>query len=348
MALQLGKRRKDKRLQDEDAAIDRQESEASEGTDSSPKQKHKGPQMSTIIALVILAIGVGVVTYPTFSDWWNQYHQSRAIANYVQAVEQTDPQVIEDMFAAAHDYNEKLLSNGNRFKMTNKDRAEYESILNLNGDGVMGYIQINNIGVSLPIYHGVKESVLQVAIGHIEGTSLPVGGESTHAAVSGHRGLPSAKLFSDLDKLVEGDTFTITILNQTFTYLVDQIRIVEPDDLSDLNIAEGEDYVTLITCTPYGINTHRLLVRGHRIENMADALAIPAEAVQIPNYVAVPAVAIPMLFVYLVGTLIYLRLKRRGNYDKDQVLQEIRELENAGEGKGAKAENEALEESDGE
>lgn len=290
------------------------------------KRKRKGPSISSLIAAVIMIVGLGVIGYPTFSDWWNSYHQSRAIANYVQAVEQTDPKVIESMLKDAHDYNQRLLSKGNRYMMSDEEKAEYDSLLNLGGDGVMGFIQINIIGVNLPIYHGVDESVLQVAIGHIQGSSLPVGGASTHAAVSGHRGLPSAKLFTDLDKLVEGDTFTITILNETMTYLIDQIRIVEPEDMSDLNIAQGEDYVTLITCTPYGINTHRMLVRGHRIENMADALAVPAEAVQIPSYIAVPAVAIPMLFVYLVITLIYLRI-RKPEYDKEKVLQEIRELE---------------------
>lgn len=281
--------------------------------------------LSTIIMVAVLAAGLAVIAYPTFSDWWNSYHQSRAIAVYASEVENTDTATLEAMLADAEAYNQRLLKKDNRYKMTEADEQEYNSLLNLSGNGVMGYIQINCIGISYPIYHGLEESVLQVAIGHIGGTSLPVGGESTHAVVSGHRGLPSAKLFTDLDKLVEGDTFTITVLNRTITYEVDQIRIVLPEDMSDLNIETGSDYVTLVTCTPYGINTHRLLVRGHRIDNIVGTVAIPAEAVQIPNYIAVPAVGIPMLFVYLVGSLIYYRFYKPG-YDKNKVMQELDKL----------------------
>ena len=283
------------------------------------------PDLSTIIMVAVLVAGIAVIAYPTFSDWWNSYHQSRAIAVYASEVENTDTATLEAMLADAEAYNQRLLKKDNRYKMTEADEQEYNSLLNLSGNGVMGYIQINCIGISYPIYHGLEESVLQVAIGHIGGTSLPVGGESTHAVVSGHRGLPSAKLFTDLDKLVEGDTFTITVLNRTITYEVDQIRIVLPEDMSDLNIETGSDYVTLVTCTPYGINTHRLLVRGHRIDNIVGTVAIPAEAVQIPNYIAVPAVGIPMLFVYLVGSLIYYRFYKPG-YDKNKVMQELDKL----------------------
>ena len=171
-----------------------------------------------------------------------------------------------------------------------------------------GIAEYEKLGINYPIYHGVDESVLQIAIGHIQGSSLPVGGATTHAAISGHRGLPSAKLFSDLDKAVEGDTFTITVLNQTLTYQIDQIRIVEPGDMSELDLMKDQDLVTMITCTPYGINTHRMLVRAHRVENAASIVAIPAEAVLIPNYVAVPLAGVPMLFVYLVGALVYSHL----------------------------------------
>lgn len=283
------------------------------------------PQLSTIIMVAVLVLGLAIIAYPSVSDWWNSYHQTRAIAVYVDAVESTDPEIIEKMLQDARDYNERLSHNDNRYKMTDTELGEYESLLNLTGDGVMGFVQINCIGVNYPIYHGVDEQILQMAIGHIEGTSLPVGGETTHTAVSGHRGLPRAKLFTDLDKLVEGDTFTITVLDQTVTYEVDQIHIVEPSDLSDLNIEQGSDYATLVTCTPYGINTHRLLVRGHRIDNIVGTVAIPAEAVQIPNYIAVPAVGIPMLFIYLVGSLIYYRLYKPG-YDKNKVMQELDKL----------------------
>ena len=191
----------------------------------------------------------------------------------------------------------------------------------------MGYIQIPAISVNLPLYHGTDESVLQVAIGHIEGTSLPVGGESTHTVVSGHRGLPSAKLFTDLDKLVEGDTFTLTILNETLTYQVDQIRIVEPSDMSNLNIVSGMDYCTLVTCTPYGINTHRLLVRAHRIENAAEEIVVEPEASRIPSYLVVPAVGIPILLLFLVGMLVYYSIRKsRKMYTLEQLAARVKEL----------------------
>lgn len=287
------------------------------------KAPRRGPGVSTIVAIAVLVVGLGVIAYPTFSDWWNSYHQSRAIATYVSAVEDTSPEVIASMLADAHAYNERLAQSGNRFNMTDTERAEYMKLLDLTGDGIMGYVQINAINVDYPIYHGMDEAVLQIAIGHLEGTSLPVGGESTHSVISGHRGLPSARLFTDLDKLVEGDTFTITVLDQTITYQVDQIRIVLPEDLSNLNIEPGKDYCTLVTCTPYGINTHRMLVRGHRIENLVDDVVTP-EAIQIPRYIAIPAVGIPMLFIFLVGMLIYYRT-RNPLVSKDQVTDTIKE-----------------------
>ena len=307
------------------------------------KKKKKKFDWVTAIMVAVMVVGALIIAYPTFSDWWNSYHQTRAIASYVSAVEETDQETIDQMFAEAHAYNERLLAKPNRYVMSDAEKIEYESILDLTGTGVIGYIQISSIGVNLPVYHGVAESVLQVAIGHIEGSSLPVGGPSTHAAVSGHRGLPSARLFTDLDKLVEGDTFMLTVLNQTLTYEIDQVRIVEPQDMSDLNIVQDADLVTLITCTPYGINTHRLLVRGHRISNIDGTANIPPEAVQIPNYVAVPAVALPMLFIYLVGALIYYRLRDHG-YDREKVMKELEEMVAEGESKGeakAAAETEA-------
>ncbi len=284
--------------------------EANASADGKPKRVIRPPKPSTIIAVLMLLVGLGIIAYPTVADWWNSYHQSRAIATYVNAVQETDPEVIQKMLDDAHAYNERLAQNSGRFNMTEDERKEYESLLDLTGNGVMGYVQVNAINVDYPIYHGMDESVLQIAIGHLEGTSLPVGGETTHAVISGHRGLPSARLFTDLDKLVEGDTFTVTVLDQTVTYEVDQIRIVLPTDLSNLGIDQGQDYCTLITCTPYGVNTHRLLVRGHRIDNIAGADVVTAEAVQIPRYIAIPAVAVPILFMFLVGMLIYYRVKR--------------------------------------
>lgn len=285
------------------------------------KAKRRGPSVSTIIAVLVLVGGIGLLVYPTFSDWWNTYHQSRAIASYAQAVEETDPEVLAKMMADARAYNERLATDSGRWGMTDAERAEYESLLDPAGNGVMGVVQINSIKVDYPIYHGMDEKVLQVAIGHLEGSSLPVGGPSTHAVISGHRGLPSARLFTDLDKLREGDTFTITVLKETITYQVDQIRIVLPEDLSNLNIEEGKDYCTLVTCTPYGVNTHRMLVRGHRVDNLTDDTILP-DAIQIPRYVAITAVAIPMLFIFLVGMLVYYRT-RRPEFQKEQVAEAL-------------------------
>ena len=285
----------------------------------------KKPSATTVIAVVVLVAGLGIIAYPTFSDWWNSYHQSRAIANYVNAVQETDPETIEKMLADAEAYNASLVENGNRWNMSPTEEAQYKSLLDLTGSGVMGYVQINCINVDYPIYHGMDENVLQIAIGHLEGSSLPVGGDTTHSVVSGHRGLPSARLFTDLDKLVEGDTFTITVLDRTVTYEVDQIRIVEPADLSELNIEPGADYCTLVTCTPYGINTHRMLVRGYRIDNIIDQDVVTAEAVQIPRYIAIPAVGVPMLFVFLVCMLVYYRV-RPPAMSKRQTLDELRRV----------------------
>jgi len=305
-------------------------SEAPE-TPAAPKPKRRrrrGPSISTIVMLVLILGGAAIIAYPTFADWWNSYHQSRAIATYVSAIEDADPAALQAMMDEAHAYNKALLSKPNRFTLSKEEEAEYKRVLDPTGQGIMGYVQVTRLHINYPIYHSVDEAILQVAIGHIEGTSLPVGGPSTHAAISGHRGLPSAKLFTDLDKMVEGDTFTITVLKDTLTYEVDQIRIVEPSDMSNLSIDDGKDYVTLVTCTPYGVNTHRLLVRGHRIANITGMAVIPAEAVQIPNYVAVPAVAVPMLFAYLVGALLYYRFKDKG-YDRDKVMEELNELKDA-------------------
>ena len=291
------------------------------------KKKKRKSWVSTLILVLILIIGIGIIAYPSVSDWWNSFHQSRAIANYAAAVDNTDYAQLEYMLEQARAYNTRLLRKENRYVLSDEEKEEYLSLLDLSGTGIMGYIQIPSISVNLPLYHGTDESVLQVAIGHIEGTSLPVGGASTHSVVSGHRGLPSAKLFTDLDKMVEGDVFTMTILNETLTYEVDQIRIVEPSDMSNLNIVSGMDYCTLVTCTPYGINTHRLLVRGHRIENAAEEVVVEPDAGRIPSYLVVPAVAVPLLLLFLVGMLIYYSIRKaRKMYTLEQLAERVKEL----------------------
>lgn len=236
-------------------------------------------------------------------------HASQAIARYVDVVDSLSEKEKAEMLKAARAYNASRPTGAN-FGLTDEENTEYRSLLDITGTGIMGYIQIPSIGINLPVYHGVEEAVLQIAIGHVPGSSLPVGGKRTHAVLSGHRGLPSAKLFSELDKLKEGDIFTITVLDRTITYKADQIRIVLPDETDELAIQDGKDYVTLVTCTPYGINTHRILLRGKRIKNINGDVTITAEAVKIPTYIVVPAVCVPMLFILLLVMLIYYR--RRG------------------------------------
>ncbi|WP_434309833.1 class C sortase [Hominifimenecus sp. rT4P-3] len=278
----------------------------SEKKEKQPKKKRSW--ISTVILVLILLLGIGIMAYPTVSDWWNSMHMTRAIANYVETVESMTPEEKEAMLEAARAYNRKLPL-GTHFSLTDAELEEYESLLDLTGNGIMGYVQIPSISVNLPIYHTVEERVLQIAVGHIPGSSLPVGGLPSHAVMTGHRGLPSARLFTDLDKLTEGDIFTITVLDEVFTYMVDQIRIVEPEETDELGIVDGMDYCTLVTCTPYGVNSHRMLIRGFRIDNIVEAAPIQADAVKLPVYLVVPAIAIPMLFVLLFVLLLFYRRK---------------------------------------
>lgn len=268
--------------------------------------------LSTIIIVIILLAGLSLLLYPTVSDYWNSLHQSRAIASYAEAVTNIDNDTYEKMWEEAVRYNREMGKTGTRWFLTDEETEEYESVLNISGTGIMGYIEIPSIGVSLPIYHGTDEGVLQIAVGHLEGTSLPVGGESSHCVLSGHRGLPSAKLFTNLDEMTEGDLFMIRVLDETLTYEVDQIRTVLPQEVSELEIIEGEDLCTLVTCTPYGINSHRLLVRGHRVENLEEAktVRVTADAIQIDSKLVAPVVAAPILLLLLLWLLVHYR--RRG------------------------------------
>ena len=267
---------------------------------------------TTILLVLILLTGVSLLLYPTVSDYWNSFHQSQAIASYVEAVAEIDNTDYEKMWQEAVAYNEKLKDNSGRWTPTDEELEEYEQLLNVSDTGIMGYIEIPKIKVSLPIYHGTDEAILQIAIGHIPGSSLPVGGKGTHCVVSGHRGLPSAKLFTDLDQLEEGDLFMMRILDETLTYEVDQVRIVEPEELSDLEIDEDKDLCTLVTCTPYGINSHRLLVRGHRVENLKeDTIRVTADAQQIDPVMVAPVVAVPLILLLGIGAWIGGRRRRR-------------------------------------
>lgn len=277
-------------------------------------KKLKKINISTIILILIFLVGLSLLLYPTVSDYWNSFHQSRAIAKYTEQVAELNNDLYKQLWEDAAAYNERLLTKLNRYKMTSEEKAEYESLLNVSGNGIIGYIEIAKINCSLPVYHGTAESALQIAAGHIEGTSLPVGGASTHCVISGHRGLPRAKLFTNLDKLVEGDTFELHILNEILTYEVDQISVVEPDEVEKLEIEEGKDYCTLVTCTPYGINTHRLLVRGHRVANREkpEEETIGSETVQEETkagFSIIPLVAV-LIFIILV-ILLLIRICRR-------------------------------------
>lgn len=265
----------------------------------------------TVILVIGLAAGAGLLLYPSVANYWNSFHQTQAIMGYSDAVSEMSQEDYAAILDEAKAYNKRLAKTGIQWNMTDAQKEEYNKMLKIDGSDVMGYISIPKIHVKLPMYHGTEEAVLQTSIGHLEQTSLPVGGKSSHCSVSGHRGLPSARLFTDLDKLREGDTWTMTILNETLTYEADQIRIVEPEDLSNLSIKEKKDYCTLITCTPYGINTHRLLIRGHRIPNVDGDANLTADAIQIePKYIA-PFLAIPILIVLLIIMLISTRRARR-------------------------------------
>lgn len=275
-------------------------------------KKHIG----TILLILAFLFGVALLLYPTLSDYVNSLHQSKAISTYADTVENMDTEQYQATLAAAEEYNTQLAQKPQSYTLTETETEKYNSLLNVDGSGVMGYIEIPSIKVSLPLYHGTDEVVLQQAIGHLEWTSLPVGGESSHCVLSGHRGLPSAKLFTNLDKLAVGDTFMLRVLDEVLTYEVDQILIVEPKDTEALQIVPGEDYCTLVTCTPYGINTHRLLVRGHRIENVEEAHTafVTADATQVEPILVAPMLAIPILLLF---TLVLLIPKKKSRHKEE-------------------------------
>ena len=280
--------------------------------------KKKNNNWTTAFLVLLLLAGVSLLLYPSLSDYWNSMHQTRAIASYAETVSQLDTAQYDEMWKAAQDYNRSLAQRETAFALTDEQKAAYESLLDVSGLGVMGYIEIPEIDCSLPIYHGTEESVLQVAVGHLEWSHLPVGGEGTHCVLSGHRGLPSAKLFTNLDKLAVGDTFLLRVLDEVLTYEVDQILIVEPEQVDALGIVPGEDYCTLVTCTPYGINTHRLLVRGHRVENTPEAarMHVTADATQFDPLLVAPVLAIPVLLLLLMILLVPKR-RRKSREDKN-------------------------------
>lgn len=273
---------------------------------------------STIILILVFFVGLSVMLYPTISDYVNQLHQTRAVANYAADVDKLSDADYTAYFEAADAFNAQIAADPDALYFPDRFPS-YESTLDVTGTGIMGYITIEKIGVELPIYHGTSDAVLQVAAGHLEGTSLPVGGASTHAVISAHRGLPSAKLFTNLDQLEVGDTFTITVLDRTLTYEVDNISIILPTETDSLKVVDGKDYVTLMTCTPYGINTHRLLVRGHRVNTRESQkhVRVTADATRIDPIITAPVIALPMLAVLLIWLLVTTRKRpKAGKHEK--------------------------------
>ena len=269
----------------------------------------KKQKWSTMILLVIFFVGLSMMLYPALASYWNSRTQSQAIVDYEKMLAAIPAADYTEAFRTADEYNQKL----RQLKVPLMEHGSlegYMDILNVSGTGIMGYITIEKIGLELPVYHTTSESVLSVGVGHLQGTSLPVGGTDTHSVLSAHRGLPSATLFTHLDHVEIGDTFTLTILDRVITYQVDQIKTVDPSDASDICIFDGEDYCTLLTCTPYGINTHRLLVRGTRVSTVSQkSIYVTSEAYQIDTLIVMPVVAIPMLLI-LMGIVLMKPVKK--------------------------------------
>ena len=275
--------------------------------------------ISTIILCITFITGLSLLLYPTVSNYWNAQHQTQAVVDYTERIEKMDDSEKLAEIDRAVSYNSVLVDNGRRFSPNKEEKEIYNSILSVDDNGMMGYITIPELRLKLAIYHGVDESVLQVGIGHIEGSSLPVGGSGTHCVISGHRGLPSAKLFTDIDKLVIGDVFMLHVYDEMLTYENDQILIVEPEDYSALAIEEGKDYCTLVTRTPYGINTHRLLIRGHRIENMTiDGTRVTSDAIKVNKYLVIAGLSLLLLFVYYLFVLIVRLYKKKRHEDYER------------------------------
>lgn len=290
--------------------------------------RKKSHRVSNTILVLILLAGVAIAGYPAFSDYWNSMHQTRAIQGYAERVAELDNEEYIAVWESALDYNRRLAEDPNPWAMTDEEIDDYERQLNVDGTGNMGFVSIPRIDVNLPVYHGTSEAVLQNSIGHIDGTSLPAGSihpdeddydkveYASHSVLSGHRGLPSAKLFSDLDVMEVGDVFYLTVLDQTLTYQVDKITVILPEDSSELGLFPGKDYCTLMTCTPYGINTHRLLVRGVRVENDKELIdvRVTADALKVEPLYVVPFIAGPVLLLMILWVVLFAGRKKKSRY----------------------------------
>jgi len=282
--------------------IFRKKDEAGKGNKASMEkagEEFMSSRRTNALLTLSLVVGIFLLAYPSVADYWNNFQQRRAIMFYAEQVARMSADEYAGYIEAAEAYNRRLAETGFNWKQTEEELEEYRNLLSFNSTGNMGYIDIPKINIKLPLYHGISDEVLQTSIGHMEQTSLPVGGPGSHCVLSGHRGLPSARLFSDLDKLAEGDVFTLSILNETYSYEVDQIRVVMPTDLSAIRILPGEDLCTLVTCTPYGVNTHRLLVRGHRVANAQGDAQVVADALQLEAAFVAPFIMAPLVLVLL-------------------------------------------------
>lgn len=264
--------------------------------------------------IILFLVGLGILFYPTLSNYYNEKNQVKSIYNYETILNSESKIDFDEILGNASEYNERLKKLSEPL-LNYKKAGKYNDYLNVNGDGMIGYITIDKIKVELPIYHGTSNDVLNSSVGHLEGTSLPVGGLGTHSVLSAHRGLPSSKLFTDLDKLEVGDTFKITVLNKVLVYKVDKISIVKPTDVSNLKIDKNNDYVTLLTCTPYGINTHRLLVRGVRVDDEEKKTYVTTEAFKINKLLVIPASSVPII-MFLVIILMVKPVKKKNDYEE--------------------------------
>ena len=272
--------------------------------------------LSNILLLLVFITGLSLLLYPGISDYINSKNQSRAVAAYNASAGRMSEQDYTDTFAQAEDYNRRLYETDAAFYQPGLVEG-YSDCLSINGGDIMGYVSIDRIKVELPIYHGTSPEVLNAACGHLEGSSLPCGGANTHCVLSAHRGLPSAKLFTDLDELEVGDTFSLSVLNRVMYYKIDQILIVEPEEVDELQIVPGKDYCTLFTCTPYGINTHRLLVRGERMSAEASAprIIVSSDAHMIDPLIVTPIVAAPVLLLLLIWLLFSPKKRERNRHE---------------------------------
>lgn len=298
----------------------RQDSASASGQATGTPEGAKRSRIPDLAFIAVFLGGMLVFFYPTISNYWNTLQQGRAIAGYTQTVNKMRPGEIQQTWDEAEAYNRELLSNPARYHLSHSQMQRYLSLLDIGKTGMMGHIEIEKLGVDLPIYHGTEDSVLQVGAGHVPGSSLPTGGEGTHTILSGHRGLPSAKLFTNLDELEEGDRFVLHVLDRDLAYQVDQIRVVEPKELSNLKIIPGQDYATLVTCTPYAINTHRLLVRGHRVPYGGDAGYVAADAVAMDPVMVSLAISVPVLGIIVAITVTHLRRRRNQAGGKTETL----------------------------